>query len=139
MQQEFYIKTKGHTDIVDISNKVQSLVQDSGISNGLVNIFVSGSTVGLTMIENEPGLNKDLPELLETLIPSGKNYAHNQTWGDGNGYAHLRSALLPPSLTIPFTRGELLLGTWQQIVLLDFDNRSRERKVIVSVVGLGNL
>lgn len=139
MQTEFYIKTKGHTDIVDITDKVQALVQTVKFKEGLVNVFIVGSTVGLTMIENEPGLNKDLPELLERLIPSDKDYAHNQTWGDGNGYAHLRSALLPPSLTIPFAQGKLFLGTWQQIVLLDFDNRPRERKVIVSIVGFNNL
>ena len=134
MLAKFTVKTKGHTDIIDLTGRVQELLQEYDGSDGLVNIFVSGSTVGLTMIENEPGLNKDLPRLLEELVPSDRDYAHNQTWGDGNGYAHLRSSLLPPSLTVPFAAGRLLLGTWQQIVLLDFDNRTREREILVSVV-----
>lgn len=134
MLQKFTVKTKGHTDIIDLTDKVSELLSESGIINGLVNIFVSGSTVGLSMMENEPGLQRDLPQILEKLIPSDKNYTHNQTWGDGNGYAHLRSSLLPPSLTVPFAGGQLLLGTWQQVVLLDFDNRARQREVLISII-----
>jgi secondary thiamine-phosphate synthase enzyme len=101
----------------------------------MVNVFVQGSTASVTTIEYEPGLMKDLPEFYEKIIPRKKGYAHDDTWGDANGYAHLRASLQGPSITIPFSNGELLLGTWQQIVFLEFDNRPRQRKVILQFVG----
>jgi secondary thiamine-phosphate synthase enzyme len=98
-------------------------------------VFVPGSTAGITNIEYEPGLLKDLPDFLEKILPSNQSYEHDNTWHDGNGYAHLRSALLKPSMTIPFADGKLLLGTWQQIILLDFDNRPRQRTVVIQLIG----
>jgi len=132
---KFYIKTRGRNDIQDITDKVQSILSESGIKEGNILCFVSGSTASLTTIEYEPGLIKDLPEALELIAPMNKIYHHDDTWHDGNGYAHVRASLIGPSLTIPFSKGKLLLGTWQQIILIDFDNRSRERAVIVQIIG----
>jgi len=98
-------------------------------------VFASGSTAGITNIEFEPGLLRDLPEFFEKILPSRETYHHDATWHDGNGYAHLRSALIKPSFTIPFKNGTLLLGTWQQIILLDFDNRPRHRELVVQIIG----
>jgi len=130
-----YLKTKGKNDIHDISEKVQSLVTESGLKEGHILCFISGSTAALTTIEYEPGLLKDIPEALETFAPMNKDYHHDNTWHDGNGYAHVRAALLGPSIMVPFSNGKLLLGTWQQIVIIDFDNKPRERAVIVQVNG----
>ena len=132
---KFFIKTKGRNDIQDITDKVQSILSESGVKEGNILCFVSGSTASLTTIEYEPGLLKDLPEALENIAPMNKIYHHDDTWHDGNGYAHVRASLIGPSLTIPFSKGKLLLGTWQQIILIDFDNRSRERAVIVQIIG----
>jgi len=132
---KFFIKTKGRNDIQDITDKVQSILSESGVKEGNILCFVSGSTASLTTIEYEPGLLKDLPEVLENIAPMNKIYHHDDTWHDGNGYAHVRASLIGPSLTIPFSKGKLLLGTWQQIILIDFDNRSRERAVIVQIMG----
>jgi secondary thiamine-phosphate synthase enzyme len=129
------VKTKGFNDILDITDEVQTLISESGLSEGSVLVFVVGSTAGITTIEFEPGLKKDYPELLEKLIPSNKSYYHDNTWHDGNGYAHLRASLQGASFTVPFTDKHLLLGTWQQIILIDFDNRQRSRNVIVQVTG----
>jgi len=125
------VSTKGHTDIIDITSKVQSVVKKSKVKGGVANVFVSGSTAGLTTVEFEPGLMSDLTEAFQRIAPEGPTYAHDSRWGDGNGYAHVRSSLLGCSLSIPIIEGELALGTWQQIVLIDFDNRARERQVIV--------
>ena len=137
MVQNFGIKleTEGICDINDITSKVEESIKKSGITNGLVNIFCPGSTGGITTIEYEPGLQKDLPELMEKIIPSNRSYEHDKTWGDGNGFSHLRSALIGPSLTAPVVSGKLRHGTWQQIVFLDFDNRSRTRELIITVMG----
>jgi secondary thiamine-phosphate synthase enzyme len=137
MVQNFGIKlqTKGDGDILDITDKVEESVSKSGIVNGLVNVFCPGSTGGITTIEYEPGLRKDMPELMEKLIPSNRPYEHDKTWGDGNGFSHLRSALIGPSLTAPVVSGKLQHGTWQQIVFMDFDNRSRRRELIITVMG----
>jgi len=105
------------------------------MQNGHVTIFVSGSTAGITTIEFEPGLLQDIPAAFEKIAPMQKRYHHNDTWGDGNGYAHVRAALLGPSLVVPFSEGELMLGTWQQIVLIDFDNRPRQREVVLQFMG----
>lgn len=131
----FEIGTKGFTDIIDITPNVQSIVADSELNEGNALIFVPGSTAGITTIEYEPGLLKDYPDFFEKLAPKDKTYKHDETWHDGNGYAHLRASLQGASITIPFIGGELLLGTWQQIILVDFDNTARNRKIIVQLIG----
>ncbi len=128
-------KTQGHCDIIDITAKVQEQVQKEKIKRGLATLFVSGSTAALTTIEVEPGLVQDLKELLEKLIPSNKKYHHDDRWGDDNGFSHLRASLFGPSLQVPIDSGRLLLGTWQQIILVDFDNRPRTREVMVQIMG----
>jgi secondary thiamine-phosphate synthase enzyme len=128
-------KTQGRCDIVDITAKVEEQLRRGKLSRGLATLFVSGSTAGLTTIEYEPGILKDLKELLEKLIPSDRKYHHDDRWGDDNGFSHLRASLLGPSLQIPIENGKLLLGTWQQIVLLDFDNRPRTREIVVQLMG----
>ena len=129
------LKTRGECEIVDLTDKVAEIVAGSGISNGLVLTFVPGSTGGITTIEYEPGLLQDIPALYQKLIPKGPAYEHDKTWGDGNGYSHLRAALTGASFTCPLVEGRLVLGTWQQIVLLDFDNRPRDRRIVVQIVG----
>ena len=131
----FSIKTKGFNDVLDVTDEVQSLINSSGFSEGSALVFVVGSTAGITTIEFEPGLKKDYPELLEKLIPANKNYYHDNTWHDGNGYAHLRASLQGASFTVPFSNKRLLLGTWQQIILIDFDNRQRSRNIVVQLTG----
>jgi len=127
----FTVRTRGRTDIVDITSQVASAVRGSGVAT----VFVSGSTAGLTTIENEPGLLEDLREAFERIAPSSRRYHHAETAGDDNGVAHVRAAMLGPSLTVPFADGRLLLGTWQQIVLVDFDTRPRTREITVQLVG----
>ncbi len=119
-------------DIIDITSHIQNAVKDRG--NGFVNIFVQGSTGGVTAMEYEDGLKYDLRRMFGEIIPREMDYRHNSTWGDENGHSHLRASLLKPSLTVPFRDGKLLLGIWQQIVVLDFDNKKRKRKVIVQIV-----
>ena len=128
-------KTQGFCDIIDITAKVQELFQKEKIQRGLVTLFVSGSTAALTTMEFEPGLVKDLKEILEKLVPSDKKYHHDDRWGDDNGFSHLRASLFGPALQVPVEGGRLLLGTWQQIVLVDFDNRPRTREVVVQILG----
>jgi secondary thiamine-phosphate synthase enzyme len=128
-------RTAGFNDIQDITVDVADLIRESGISAGTATVFVAGSTGGVTTIEYEPGLVKDLPEAMEKIAPQGKTYHHDAAWGDGNGFSHVRAAMVGPSLAVPFRDGELTLGTWQQIVLLDFDNKARSRKVIVQIMG----
>jgi secondary thiamine-phosphate synthase enzyme len=129
------VKTTGDTDIIDITADVSIKVVESGLTEGHVLIFVPGSTAAITTIENESGVLFDLKEAIERLAPCGISYRHDAKWGDGNGYAHVRAALLGPSLTVPLIKSRLALGTWQQIVLLDFDNKPRDRKVMVSISG----
>ncbi len=129
------ISMRGHTDIVDITQQVEQVLGESELKNGSLTVFVSGSTVGITSIEYEPGLLKDLPEAFEKMAPTGVTYHHDAAWGDGNGYAHVRAAMLGSSFTVPFDNGKLLLGTWQQIVVIDFDNRPRKRNVVVQMMG----
>jgi secondary thiamine-phosphate synthase enzyme len=119
----------------DITPQVAEAVRASGLTSGTATVFVSGSTGGITTLEFEPGLQRDVPEIFEQLIPAGRSYHHDQTWHDGNGHAHLRSALVGTSFTVPVVEGRLTLGTWQQIVFLDFDNRSRTREILVQIVG----
>lgn len=129
------VATSGEGDIIDLTAKVTQAVRDSDINDGTVLTFVPGSTAGITTIEYEPGLIRDIPELLEKLIPSNKTYHHDKTWGDGNGFSHLRAALIGASFSCPLVGGRLILGTWQQIVLLEFDNRSRQREIVVQISG----
>jgi len=132
---ELEIKTTAGTDILDLTTPVQDKVQQTGVTAGLLTLFISGSTAALTTIEYESGAVHDLKAALERLFPQELNYAHDRRWGDGNGYAHVRAAFLKPSLTIPIDQGRLQLGTWQQIVLLDFDNRPRQRRIRGQVLG----
>ena len=127
--------TKGNCDIVDITDEVQSLIKKNNFDEGNVLIFAGGSTAGVTTIEYEPGLLKDYPNFFEKIIPSNLNYEHDNTWHDGNGHSHVRAAIQGASLTVPFSNGRLMLGTWQQIVFVDFDNRSRKREIIVQLLG----
>ncbi len=129
------ISTRGHTDIIDITQQVEQVLGESKLKNGNLTVFVSGSTAGITSIEYEPGLLKDLPDAFEKLAPTGVTYHHDAVWEDGNGYAHVRAAMLGSSFTVPFDNGKLLLGTWQQIVVIDFDNRPRKRNVVVQMMG----
>jgi secondary thiamine-phosphate synthase enzyme len=129
------LTTKGFTDVLDITDKVTAIVARSGIQNGLVTVFCSGSTGGITTIEYESGVINDLKKSVEKIAPSNIPYEHDKRWGDGNGFSHVRAALMKPSLTIPLVKGKLTLGTWQQIVFMDFDNRGRDREVVVQVMG----
>lgn len=134
-QRSLSLRTRGHADIVDITSEVARIVSESGIRCGVVNVSGRGSTLGVTTLEYEPGCVADLKRALDRLVPPTSDYAHNARWGDNNGYSHLRSALIGASKGFPLANGELALGTWQQIVLCDFDDRPREREVTVTVVG----
>lgn len=131
----FDLKTKGNGQVLDVTGEVSELVRKSGINSGIVTVFVPGSTASLTTIEYEPGLVEDIDELFERIAPSKREYHHNLRWQDGNGHSHVRASLLGPSLTVPFSEGKLLLGIWQQVVLVDFDNRSRERELVCQIMG----
>ena len=132
---KFSISTKGFTDIIDITEKVSEEVKKSGKTEGICIVSCPGSTCGITTIEYESGAIQDFKRILENLVPMSKNYEHCKKWGDCNGYAHIRSALVKPFLSIPVENGKLALGQWQNIVLLDFDNRPRSREIIVKVIG----
>ena len=129
------LSTKGFSDILDITHHVDAVTDRSGIKNGLVTVFCPGSTGSVTTIEYETGVLMDLQKAIEKIIPSNTPYEHDKRWGDGNGFSHVRAALMKPSLTIPLIKGKLALGTWQQIVFIDFDNRRRERSLLVQIVG----
>lgn len=130
------ISTKGICDVIDITQQVDRAVQNSKIKDGVVTVFGVGSTLSVTTIEMNANLEEDLAEALEVIAPSkGKTYQHDKKWGDGNGFSHVRSSLLGPSTTVPIIQGELTLGQWQQIVVVDFDNRPREREIIIQIVG----
>lgn len=129
------LSTSGYCDIKDITSEVASILKKSGLKQGICCVAAVGSTAAISTIEYEPGLLKDIPQFLEYILPSGVPYEHDKTWGDGNGFSHLRSFLMKSSVTVPFDSGRLDLGTWQQIVFLDFDNRSRHREIIVQLVG----
>lgn len=133
--KSFSIKTKGDTDILDITHQVGKALKETQLKNGILTVFVPGSTAGITTTEYEPGLLQDLPATFEKLVPKTAEYKHNLTWGDGNGYAHVRAALLKSFFTVPFVEGEMILGTWQQIILVDFDNRRRQREIVVQIIG----
>jgi secondary thiamine-phosphate synthase enzyme len=130
----FSIRTKGFNDIVEITDKVAEIVERSKIKDGICLISCPGATVGITTIEYDPNLLEDFKEFLEKIVPSNRPYHHDETWGDKNAFSHLRSALIKPFLTVPIEDGKLVLGTWQQLVLIDFDNRPRNREIVVKVI-----
>ncbi len=133
--REITLATQGGDQILDVTDDLRKLLAQSSIQEGQAAVFTPGSTASVTTVEYEPGLLRDLPRLLEELIPIRRDWAHNQTWGDGNGGSHLRAALLGPSLSVPVIKGELALGTWQQVVVIDHDTRGRQRRVILQVLG----
>jgi secondary thiamine-phosphate synthase enzyme len=128
-------QTKGHCDIVDIPPQVEQQLAETGINSGIVILFINGSTAGISTIEYESGLLSDFQRMWEQIVPQGIPYDHDRRWGDGNGYSHVRASLLGASLVIPFNNKRLTLGTWQQIVVVDFDNRPRSRQVILQIMG----
>lgn len=131
----FSIETGGETDIRNITNNIKSALSDSGMSDGIINAIIPGSTAGITTVEYEDGLINDLKEVFEKIAPRHGDYMHNLKWHDGNGYAHVRASMVGQDITIPFRDGRLILGTWQQVVLIDFDNKPRTREVFVTVIG----
>ncbi len=132
---KFSVKTEGNGAMLDVTPHVEREVERSNLTSGIATVFVPGSTAGVTTIEYESGVIRDLQDAFDRLIPSGIPYAHDARWGDGNGFSHVRAALLGASLTIPFAAGKLLLGTWQQVILADFDNRPRTRNILVQMIG----
>lgn len=133
--KEVHFSTKGEVELVDLTGKVTNAVRESAVNDGTVTIFVPGATGAVTTIEYEPGLLRDLPAALERLFPRGLAYEHELRWHDGNGHSHVRAAFLGPSLTVPFKDQQLMLGTWQQIVFVELDNRPRSRRVILQIMG----
>ena len=130
-----FLTTHGNTDIIDITQKVIDGVNSSGLTNGLVTIFCPSSTSGVTTLEFELGVQQDLKRIFDEIVPADEAYRHEEAWHDGNGHSHVRAALLKASLTVPLVNGQLTLGTWQQIVYIDFDTRSRKREIIVQIMG----
>lgn len=135
MTKQLSFDTRGEGDIIDVSGMVSEAVSESGVKDGIVTVFVPGSTGALTTIEYEPGLLIDLPNTLERIAPKSLMYEHEKRWHDGNGHSHVRASLIGPSLTIPVVKGRLTLGTWQQIVFLELDVRSRKRRLILQMIG----
>jgi len=133
--EHLQVKTKGPGDLVNITGEIANLLRDTGLKAGQATVFNIGSTAAIATFEFEPGMIKDVKEIFEKLIPQNKHYHHDETWGDANGFSHLRAMLQGPSLVIPFEQGELLLGTWQQVVLAEFDNRPRQRDIVVQIIG----
>jgi secondary thiamine-phosphate synthase enzyme len=129
------VSTHGNSEVVDITQQIVDILKQQKMKEGHVTIFVVGSTASISTTEFEPGLRKDIPEMLERIAPSNARYHHDDTWGDGNGHAHVRASILGPSLTVPFSEGKLLLGIWQQIILIDFDNKARHRDIVVQLMG----
>lgn len=135
INEKIVLSTKGNPDLIDITDKVADILTSSGVKKGSLTVFVFGSTAAITTFEYESGLISDMRDLYEKLVPQNKHYSHDETWNDANGFSHLRAALQGPSLTIPFENAKLMLGTWQQIVLAEFDNRPRKREVVVQIIG----
>jgi len=132
---EISVPTKGNADMIDITDRIQKLIIENGFEEGNATVFVPGATGGITTIEFEPGLQKDFPDFFEKLAPRDAIYKHDETWHDGNGHSHVRASMLGPSLTIPFENNKLILGKWQQVVLLDFDTKPRDRRIIIQLIG----
>lgn len=135
ISQKITLQTRGNGDTHNITDQVAQAVRQSGLHAGTVTLFCPSSTSALTTIEFEPGAVADLKRLFEELVPAGREYRHNERWGDGNGHSHVRAALLGPSLVVPFVSGQLLLGTWQQIIYVDFDIRPRQREIVAQIMG----
>ena len=133
--REISLQSKGNCDIINITSQVAKNVDESGVNSGIVTLFIVGSTAGITTIEYEPNLVSDFKNMWDRMIPQSIPYEHNRTWGDGNGHSHVRASLLGASLIIPFVNKRLILGTWQQIVFVDFDNRTRSRKLVIQILG----
>jgi secondary thiamine-phosphate synthase enzyme len=133
--KDITLQSKGNCDIIDVTSRVAKIVEESEVKSGTVTLFIVGSTAGITTIEYEPNLVSDFKNMWDRVIPENIPYYHNKTWGDGNGHSHVRASTLGASLTIPFVNKQLTLGTWQQIVLVDFDNRSRSRNITVQILG----
>ncbi|MGQ9587568.1 MAG: secondary thiamine-phosphate synthase enzyme YjbQ [Thermoplasmata archaeon] len=129
------LKTSARDEIIDVTTRVQELVSRSKVRNGLVCVFVAGSTAAVTTVEHEPGLIADMQDAMDRLYPKGIDYEHHQRWGDGNGHSHIRASFVGPSLTVPVVDGHLVLGTWQQVVFMEFDNKPRTRELTVQVMG----
>ena len=129
------LKLSKEDDIIDVTKQTSDAVRESELNNGIVNVFVAGSTAAVTTIEYEPGLRYDFPKMLSRIAPKNIQYRHDETWHDGNGHSHVRASLVGPSLTVPFSNGALLLGTWQQIVMLEMDTRPRERVLTIQILG----
>ena len=129
------IETRGENDVINITGQTSKALEESKLQDGLVTVFISGSTAAITTIEYEPGLKQDLPRMLSRIVPKNIEYQHDNTWHDGNGHSHIKASLIGPSMTIPFKDGNLMLGTWQQIVLLETDTRPRERNIILQIIG----
>lgn len=129
------VRSDGRGDVIDITGKVSEIVAGTKAAEGSVNVFVCGSTASVSTIEYEPNLTEDVKKALDKIAPYGKDYHHHETWGDDNGASHVRATIMGPGITVPFSKGKLLLGTWQQVVVLDFDTRPREREVVVQVMG----
>ncbi|MHC4956894.1 MAG: secondary thiamine-phosphate synthase enzyme YjbQ [Planctomycetota bacterium] len=136
-REQLVLRTRGETDIIDVTGHARRVVAASGMMIGTVHLFTPGATAGLSTIEYEEGCIHDLKEAFERIAPRDGHYDHNERWGDGNGFSHVRAALLGPSLNVPLENGELVLGTWQQLILVDFDNKPRERRLLVTVSGDG--
>jgi len=134
-QEEVDVRTGGEGDILDITDLVENVVRKSGIKNGVVHVFAIGSTAAISTMEYEPGLKRDLPEALERIAPKNAEYKHHLRWGDYNGHSHVRATILGPSLSVPVRDGRLILGTWQQIILIELDVRARSRRIMVTVMG----
>jgi secondary thiamine-phosphate synthase enzyme len=129
------VSSNGENDVIDITRQTGEAINASRLQDGIVAIFVSGSTAAVTTIEFEPGLKKDFPKMLARIAPSAREYEHDNMWHDGNGHSHVRASLIGPSLTVPFKNKRLMLGTWQQIVLVEMDTRPRERKIVLQMIG----
>jgi secondary thiamine-phosphate synthase enzyme len=129
------IETRGENDLINITGQTSKALQESKLQDGIVTVFISGSTAAITTIEYEPGLKQDFPRMLSRIVPTNIEYQHDNTWHDGNGHSHIKASLIGPSMTIPFKDGNLMLGTWQQIVLLETDTRPRQRKIILQIIG----
>jgi secondary thiamine-phosphate synthase enzyme len=129
------IETRGENDVINITGQTSKALEESELQDGIVTVFISGSTAAITTIEYEPGLKQDFPRMLSRIVPKNIEYQHDNTWHDGNGHSHIKASLIGPSMTIPFKDGNLMLGTWQQIVLLETDTRPRQRKIILQIIG----
>ena len=135
LSKSIRLSTKGNCDMIDITAEIAREINNSGINSGIATIFISGSTAGITTIEYEDGLVSDFEEMWERNAPSNMPYQHDQRWGDGNGYSHVRASLQGPSLVVPFANKKMMLGTWQQIIVVDFDNRPRSRDIVLQLLG----